>query len=527
VEGEATTRGALWYRWPGLGCGEKYRLTDASRPTQDPYDVAIIGAGVVGCALAYELSQYRLRIILIEKNFDVGEGTSKANSAIIHTGFDATPDTLESRLVSAASREWCEVAERLKVPMIQTGAIVVAVGEEEARELPAIHQRALENGVDEVELIDADRVKELEPHVSREVRGGLLVEREGVIDPFGVCVAYAETALTNGADILFGTEATGVEGRNETIKTLRCDGDLSLRARIVVNVAGLWGRKVADLYDGQPFDIHPRRGQFLLYDKDSQGVATRILLPIPTKRTKGTLVAPTIFGNILAGPTAEDLAPEARCATGTTPEGLREVQTSAERLCPEIVNQPPIAAYAGLRCHCSQESYRIRFNDGHRGFITVTGVRSTGLTSSFLLARHLIEGMVAHCGLEPTRNPQAARGRPDSSWPGWWKRPFEDVEKVTQCPDYARVVCSCEQITRGELSDSLASPLRPHTLDALKRRTRVLTGRCQGFHCGVPVAEAIRDGCGVPLRSVTKRGPGSELVVDPTYGRERKGSNDV
>jgi glycerol-3-phosphate dehydrogenase len=479
--------------------------------------VAIIGAGVVGCALAYELSQYRLRIILIEKNFDVGEGTSKANSAIIHTGFDATPGTLESSLVSAASRDWPRLAEKLKVPMLQTGALVLALGNEEARQLPAIHQRALENGVDDVEPIDAERVKALEPHVSQAVRGGLLVHREGVIDPFGACVAYSEVALTNGVDILFGAAAVGVEGGHETVKTLRCEGDLRVRARLVVNVAGLWSRRVADLYGGRPFGVTPRRGQFLLYDKSSRGLTNRILLPIPTSRTKGTLVAPTIFGNILAGPTAEDLPPEALSATQTTPEGLLEVRTGAARLCPEIIDQPVIATYAGLRCHCPQETYRIRFNDGHRGFVTVTGVRSTGLTSSPTLARFLVEGMAEHCGLELTREPPVVDERPESSWPGWWRRPFDDAEAVARRPDYARVACSCEQITRGEIYDALASPLRPHTLDALKRRTRVLTGRCQGFNCWLSVVEAIRERRGVPLRSVTKRGPGSELGSASTH----------
>jgi glycerol-3-phosphate dehydrogenase len=513
MDGNGTIRGALWYRWTGVGCNDRYRLTDTARPSEAPYDVAIIGAGVVGCALAYELSKYQLRTILIEKNFDVGEGTSKANSAIIHTGFDATPGTLESRLVCAASQEWHALAQTLKVPMHQPGAIVLAVGHDQARELAGIHRKALQNGVDDVSLIDAKRVRSLEPHVSDQVQGGLLVPREAIIDPFGVCVAYAEVALMNGTDILFGAAATGVQNGEETVKTLLCEGGVRIHTQHVVNVSGLWSRKVADLYSGAAFDINPRRGQFLLYDRDASGLVTRILLPIPRAQTKGTLVAPTIFGNLLAGPTAEDLPPEAVHATQTTPDGLEAVRNGAATLCPEILDTPVIGSYAGLRCHCAQESYRIRFNDGHPRFVTVTGVRSTGLTASFMLARHLIAGLVDHCGLTLTEDAHAVEGRPESSWPGWWRRPFDDPEKLGDCPDYGRITCSCEQITRGELYDALASPLRPHTLDALKRRTRVLTGRCQGFHCCVPVAEAIRDQCGVPLRSVTKRGPGSEFVV--------------
>jgi glycerol-3-phosphate dehydrogenase len=507
--------GKVWYRWPEGGCDERYRLTATSRPGLEPYDVAIVGAGVVGCALAYELSRYRLRVILIEKKFDVGEGTSKANSAIIHTGFDAEPGTLESELVSAASRQWPEVAERLKVPMMPVGALVIAVDDEQLVQLLEIQRKALENGVEDVEYLDASRVPELEPYANPRALGGLLVHRESIIDPFSVCVAFAETALANGVDILFGAGARRFGDRRELVKSIYCDGDIHVRTRFVVNVAGLWSREVADLYGGEEFEITPRRGQFLLYDKCARRIVNRILLPIPTARTKGSLVAPTIFGNVLAGPTAEDLRPGAVSATETTAAGRDEVAAGAARLCPDLIGQPVIAAYAGLRCHCAQGNYRISFNDGQPGFVTVTGIRSTGLSASFILARHLRQGLVDRCGLSAIENPQAVDGRPDSCWPGWWRRPFDDPERLAHQPDYGRVVCSCEQISHAEIEDALVSPLRPQTLDALKRRTRVLTGPCQGFHCRVPVAERIRNVCGMPLEAVTKLGPGSELVAPP------------
>jgi len=486
--------------------------TPDSRPDDTNYDIAIVGAGVVGCALACELSRYRLRTILIDKNHDVGEGTSKANSAIIHTGFDATPGTLESQLVTGASLIWPELAAKLKVPMLQTGAIVLAVDEEQERTLKLIHRKALDNGVDDVELVDAETARRLEPHATPRVRGGLLVPRESVIDSFGVSIATTEIALANGVDVLLGCGVTAMADCDSAIKTLKCDGETVVRTRTVINVAGLWSRGIADLYGGQAFEINPRRGQFLLYDSQCRHMVNRILLPIPTKTTKGKLVAPTIFGNILTGPTAEDLPLEALEDTSTTPEGLEEVATGAAKLCPEIIDQPTIAAFAGLRCNCEQGSYLIRCNDGHPGFITVTGIRSTGLTTSPMLARHLIEQMTKQCDLELVPNHEAMDARPESAWPGWWKKPYDTPAIVSARPEYGHVICTCEQISRGEILDAMRSPLHPRTLDGLKRRTRALMGRCQGFNCLAPIARTVCEHFKLPMQAVTKCGPSSEIV---------------
>lgn len=507
--------GRLWYGYPPGRFDAAYCLTPRSRPDNTDYDIAIIGAGVVGCAVAFELSKYRLRTILIDKNYDVGEGTSKANSAIIHTGFDATPGTLESELVTGAARLWPELAAKLKVPMLETGAIVLAIDEEQEQTLKSIHRKALDNGVDDVELVDAKTARQLEPHANPHVRGGLLVSRESVIDAFGVSIAYTEIALANGVDVLLGCGVTTMADCDSSIKTLICDGETVVRAKTVLNTAGLWGRRIVDMYGGQTFDINPRRGQFLLYDSQCRHLVNRILLPIPTKTTKGKLVAPTVYGNILTGPTAEDLPLDALEDTRTTSEGLKEVATGAAKLCPEIIDQPSITAYAGLRCNCAQGSYYIRCNDGHRGFITVTGVRSTGLTASPTLARHLIALMSRHCDLKLIENHEATDTRPDSAWPGWWKKPYDTPSMVAAKREYGHVICTCEQVSRGEILDAIQSPLHPCTMDGLKRRTRALMGRCQGFNCLAPIARTVCEQFELSMRAVTKCGPGSEIVSSP------------
>ncbi len=320
-------RGHTWYNWLGPGCAANHQLSSATFPADRPYDVAILGAGVIGCALAYELSQYRLRIVMIDRAFDVGEGTSKGNSAIIHTGFDAEPGSLESQLVTGASRQWPQLANKLKIPFQATSALMLALDDAQLAELPALREKALANGVDDVALVTRADAKRLEPQISDAVRGGLVVHRESIVDPFTTCIAYAEVAVENGVDIVFGAEVSEISDADAAIKSVVASG-VRIPARWVINACGLGSRKLLDAYRGEPIDINPRRGQFVVYDRDCSPLVTRILLPIPTKKTKGMLVAPTIFGNLIAGPTAEDLPPNYADGPCTTHEGLAAVLAS-------------------------------------------------------------------------------------------------------------------------------------------------------------------------------------------------------
>jgi glycerol-3-phosphate dehydrogenase len=513
--------------WPGEGCEQALKLdrdtqahgiipSDITQADGDPYDVAIIGAGVVGCALAFELSKYQLRVLLLDEHFDVGEGTSKGNSAIIHTGFDATPGTLESRLVTRASQLWPELAERLKIPFQPIGALLLALDSEQAAALPKLRDKGIANGVDDLEILTAAAVRKLEPHATPTVCGGLLVPRESIIDPFSVPIAFAELAITNGVDLWLGTRVVDIEDPAQTIKKLVDPRGNKIATRIVINAAGLGSRQLSSRYQGKQFDINPRRGQFLIYDKNTLPLVQRILLPVPTAHTKGKLVTPTIFGNLLTGPTAEDLPLGDTEATSTTTEGLAEVRAAAIRMCPDLADHLPIANYAGARCHCEQGSYQVCLEDGgHVGMVTITGIRSTGLTSSPALAAYLVEQLRETGWLSLDPDPFAVEQRPERCWPGWWRHPYDDPQRVESEPNYGHMVCFCEQISQQEIVDALDSPLQPKTFDAVKRRTRVLTGRCQGFNCLVQTATIISRQSDVPLESVTKFGPGSTLLPDP------------
>lgn len=506
----SNVRGRVFYCWEGDGIEAESRLETPAQLGAEPYDVAIVGAGVVGCALAHALSQYQLRVLLCDKNFDVGEGTSKGNSAIIHTGFDAPVGSLEAALVTSASRRWPELVEKLKIPFRPNGGLLLALDEEQAKELPKLRDKAHANGVKEVEIVDAAEVSRLEPNATPKSFGGLLVPRESIVDPFTVSIALAEVAVTNGVDALFGCDVMAVEDVSRPVKTLVDRAGRRIRARVVINVAGLGSRRLTETYGGRLYDINPRRGQFLIYDKNLGGLVQRILLPVPTATTKGKLVTPTIFGNLLAGPTAEDLPLDQVDAASTTIEELSGVRATALRMCPALDDHRPIASYAGLRCNCAQGSYMIEIGDGwHPGIITVTGVRSTGLTAAPALADHLVEELRKTKLLPLNRDPQAVDSRPPTCWPGWWRRPMDDPARIAAEPNYGRMVCFCESVSKQEIVDALDSPLRPRTLDAIKRRTRVLTGRCQGFNCRAAIAEIVAGHCGLPWESITDRGPGA------------------
>ncbi len=506
-------RGRVLYHWPEGACEEELRLATGDQIGAEVFDVAILGAGVVGTAIAYLLSQYKLRVVLVDKRHAVGEGTSKGNSAILHTGFDAVPGSLESTLVNRASRHWPEWGRKLHVPIERTSAILVALDEEQEALLPKLLKKAHENGVEDVALLSAPRVREMEPYVSASVRGGLHVERESIADPFAPFLACAEIAVVNGTTLLLGFAVEKIEAEGETKVICGSDGH-RLRCRWLINATGLGSMKIAQTHGGKTFDLNPRRGQFFVFDKLSRRLVDRILLPVPTPQTKGILVCPTIFGNLLAGPTAEDLAPDAIECTETTQDGLKLVYDGMLRLCPALKDEPITAAYAGLRCNCAQGSYQLTCNDGLPGILTITGVRSTGLTASPSLAELALERMHTECGLPLERDPDAIDARPESARPGWHSpRPQENDETLRAFPDYARMVCHCELISRQEIVNAIASPLLPRTMDALRRQTRSATGRCQGFNCWGPLAELLSERTGIPLDRITKKGPGSEVFT--------------
>ncbi|GGM05018.1 NAD(P)/FAD-dependent oxidoreductase [Nakamurella endophytica] len=454
-----------------------------------PWDVAVIGGGIVGCAIARELSGRELSVVLIEARDDVGDGTSKANTAILHTGFDATPGTLESRLVRRGHELLGDYAARTGIPVERTGALLVAWDAEQLAALPALRDKALHNGYQHCRLVDAAEVYRLEPHLGPGALGGLTVPDESIICTWTTNLALATDAVRRGTRLELGFSVDTVH-RDGDVTVLGAAGGATVRARWVVNAAGLGADRVDALFGHHRFTVTPRRGELIVYDKLARPLVQRIVLPVPTARGKGVLVSPTIYGNVMLGPTSENI--DDRTATGTTEQGLEFLLGRGRALLPALLDEEVTATYAGLRAATENSDYVVHVDAAQR-YLLAGGIRSTGLTAGMAIAEHVRE-LLAEAGLDA---PARTDVPPPPRMPNLGEafvRPYQDAELIARDPEYGRVVCFCERVTVGEIRDALCSTVPPRTLDGLRRRTRAVNGRCQGFFCSAEVGELLAAG---------------------------------
>jgi glycerol-3-phosphate dehydrogenase len=451
------------------------------------YDVAIVGAGDVGCAIARELSRFELRVVLIEAGKDVGAGTSKANTAILHTGFDSKPGSLEARLVARGHRLLLDYADQLGIPLERTGALLVAWDGEQLARFPAIVENALKCGHDRLREVDRQELREREPHVGPDALAALEVPDEYIVCPFTPPLAFATQAVLAGAELRRSDRVTGLERLADSWRVQTESANLN--ARWVINAAGLFSDQLHREagYDG--FTVTPRRGELIVFDKLSRPLLRHVLLPVPTETTKGVLVAPTVFGNVLLGPTAVDI--ERKDDTRSTADGIAYLQHVGRRILPELFEHEVTAVYVGLRAATEHADFQIVV-DGERAYACAGGIRSTGLTASMAIAEHIRDELAA-AGLALR---ERADGLPELRMPYIGEalpRPYASRELIARDPEYGRIVCFCERVTRGEIRDALASPIPPVDLDGLRRRTRALMGRCQGFYCRASLSAALAE----------------------------------
>lgn len=439
------------------------------------YDVAVIGGGVVGCAVARRFALEGARVVLIEKGDDILSGASKANSAILHTGFDAPANSVELACMQAGYAEYRRIHEAMNLPLLDTGALVVAWNEADEARLDEIVAHAHGNGVENVRRVARDEVLAREPHLSGDAHGAVLVPDEHVIDPWSAPLAYLQQAMAHGAQVVRSAEVTagdfdGGRWRLETTRGL-------INAVKVINCAGLFGDRLeARLLGEASFRIRPRKGQFVVFDKAAAPLLRSILLPVPSERTKGIVITRTIFGNLLVGPTAEEQ--EDRTRAELDRDTLAMLIEAATQRIPALAGMPVTAAYAGLRPASDDKAYRIQ-EDADRHWITVGGIRSTGLTAALGIAHHVFARY------------RTRHGHLAIADPVWPRMPnlAEHLPRDWQQPGYGEIVCHCELVTRREIEAAFASPLPPGDPGGLKRRTRACMGRCQGFYCGARVVE--------------------------------------
>lgn len=449
------------------------------------FDVAVIGAGVVGCAVVRRFALAGARVLLIEKGADILSGASKANSAILHTGFDAPPDSLELELIRAGRQEYLDIRKSLNLPLVKTGALVCAWNASEASKLEEIETQGRENGIDDLRILTGAEASATMPGLSTALIAALEVDGEHVIDPWSAPLAYLTQAVALGAVFL----------RNAELLRGTFDGDWNLEttvgtltARSVVNAAGLYGDIVDRRLGFEPeFQIRPRKGQFVVLDKAAFRHVPRIVLPVPTEITKGVVVCPTAFGNVLVGPTAEEQ--EDRVRATVEREILQALLKRGAEIVPALAAMPVTAVYAGLRPATEEKAYRVSTRPERRA-ITLGGIRSTGLSAALGLAQHALK-LHAAFGISLT----APLVTPRVCVPNLAERGGRDWQR----PDHGEIVCYCELVTRREIEAAFESPVWPGDFGGLRRRTRAGMGRCQGFYCNARLADMTKGRFPTPL----------------------------
>ena len=454
------------------------------RAPEGPFDVAIVGAGAVGCAVAREITRRGARCALIEAGPDVGAGTSKANTAIHHTGFDAKPGTLESPLVARGYELLGEYAARVGIPVATLGALMIAWTPEQREALEGTRATAEENGYRETRAVGLEELYAREPDLGPGAEGAVEIPGEGIICPFTTTLAFATEALRGGCEVALNAAVTGVRqvGGGHELETARG----AIRAEHLVNAAGLRSDEIDAMLGHSDFRVVPRRGELIVFDKLARGLVHHILLPVPTEKTKGVLVSPTVYGNVLLGPTADDV--DDKTDRSTTAAGLASLMEAGERIIPRLTRQEVTATYVGLRAATEHRDYQLNAHPEQR-YVCAGGIRSTGISGSMAIAEWVRDAL-AGAGLELSE----PADEPELRMPNigeFGARPYQDAELIDRDPDYGRIVCFCERVSRGEIEAALGSAIPPVDADGLRRRTRALMGRCQGFFCGAEVTAAL------------------------------------
>ena len=469
------------------------------------YDVIIIGGGVVGCAIARELSKQDRRIALLERASDVCEGSSKANSGIIHAGYDAASGTLKAKLNVQGNEMMDVLAKELDIPFKRNGSFVLSFEEEGRSELQKLYDRGLKNGVKDLQLLSGDEVRQLEPNVSTEVKAALYAPTAGIVCPFGMTYAFAENAAVNGVEFCLNAEALDIKKTDDGFCVMTSAGNYE--AKYIINAAGVYADKIHNMVSKEKIEIVPRRGQYCLMDKEVGNLTKATLFQLPTKLGKGVLVTPTVHGNLLVGPNAEDL--EDKEGINTTAEGLEDILLRGERSVSKLPKNKVITSFAGLRANMDSD-FLIKEAEDVKGFIDVAGIASPGLSASPAIGVYVAELMQTLAPVSVKTDFIATR----KGIPNMASATTEEKQKlIKENPAYANVICRCELVTEGEILDAIRRPLGATTLDGIKRRTRAGMGRCQSGFCSPKVVEILANELGVDVDKIAKMGGKSIFIT--------------
>jgi glycerol-3-phosphate dehydrogenase len=472
------------------------------------YDVAIIGAGVVGGMIARELSFYNIKVCLLEKENDVATGATKANSAIVHAGFDAKEGSLKAKLNVKGSKMMPEIAKALGVKYINNGSLVVGFNEEDEKTLEGLLNRGNANEVEGLRILNRNEILEIEPNIGKDVTCALYAPTGAIICPYDLAVSAIGNAMDNGAELKCNFEVTDIESKGD-FYTLKSENE-EVDAKFVVNCAGVYSDKVARLAGDDTFDVHPRRGEYVLLDKDCGKLISHTVFVTPSKMGKGILVSPTVDGNLLLGPTAVD--GEDKTDKSICPDFFSSIYSVAERSVCGIPKNKTITSFCGLRSVGSTGDFII--NTPKERFVNAAGIESPGLSASPAIAEYVRE-LLKESGLalEKKENPITTRKSMHA---------FRDATReeknlmIKQNPAYGRIICRCEGVTEGEILDAIRTNPKATDLDGVKRRTRAQMGRCQGGFCSPYIIELLSKELDLPYEKITKFGGESYVATGKT-----------
>lgn len=477
------------------------------------YDVIIVGGGICGCAIAYELSQYNIKTMVIEKENDVSMGTTKANSGIVHAGYDPKSGTLMAKYNVQGASLIKQMCSDLDVMYRQTGSFVLAFDDDEVETLNVLYKRGIENGVKDLSVISGAQALALEPQLNKSVKAALYAKTTAVITPWEFCIALAEVASKNGVLFKLSTEVTGIArcGDGFTVSTNdgnECDFD----ARFVINAAGLYSDKVAGMVAPPDFAITPSKGEYFLLDHSQATKTSRVIFQCPNKNGKGVLVAPTAYYNLIVGPNTTE------CEVfdvSTSTAGLNAVRLASARSIPDISFDENIRNFAGVRSNSTADDFIVEINDC---FVNVAGIKSPGLSSAPAIAKDVVT-MLSESGLKLSKNPNSIKTRKVVRFNDARTADEKDL-LIAQNPLYGRVICRCETITEAEIVNAIHSCPSPRSIDAIKRRCGSGMGRCQGGFCGPRVHEILARELGIPMTEILLDKSGTFILTGETKTRE-------
>ncbi len=470
------------------------------------YDVVIIGAGVSGAASARSLSAYDLKICVVEKAEDVCCGTSKANSAIVHAGYDAKPGSLMAKLNVQGNKMMPGIAKELDVPFNPCGSLVVCREGEDQGMLKELYDQGIANGVEGLRIIDGEEAHAMEPNLADDVTAALWAPGAGVICPFLLNIAYAENACENGVEFRFDTEVLKIEKMDGGYRLITENGPIE--TKVVVNAAGVHADQFHNMISETHIHIMPRRGDYCLLDKTAGNLVSRTIFQLPGKFGKGVLVSPTVHGNIIVGPTA--IEQEDKESTATTREGLDQVIAKSAGSVKNIPMRQVITSFAGLRAHEDGGDFIIEELEDSKGFVDCAGIESPGLASSPAVGEYVKDIVVGI--LDPVRKSDYKAARKGILDPKTLSKE-EQNSLIKEKPAYGNIICRCEKVTEGEILDAIHRPLGARSLDGVKRRVRAGMGRCQSGFCSPRTMEILAREMHVDMSETTKCGKGSELIV--------------